>query len=349
MAFEKAEKRSKKHKILLFGPEGTHKTRVALALGHRKGDPAVAVIDTEFGTDHYGDEFNFLRHQANDPDEIQAEVAKLIMYPGNIKTLIIDTFSVFYEALQNKYVELYRKREKNSAGNKGEYYVLQPRDYNPINREASSFIRLLLQSDLNIICICQMKDAYEDMKVVGQTFDGWKRLKYYFDTRLEITRDKKRKMKLFCEKDRSHKLFQSTAYAWEDDAQARKFMIDTFGTAFSEGKAAEGFIRGEDTPEEQIPVEKVVKADTENKKNPNNGKPPADSAKKKKTKETPCDPITLDTIVKYKKELGIFDKKEWNKLLEPYKVNTAKDLTADQLVNFAGVLMQMLPSTASTS
>jgi len=349
MAFEKAEKRSKKHKILLFGPEGTHKTRVALALGHRKGDPAVAVIDTEYGTDHYGGEFNFLRRQTNDPDEIQTEVAKLIKDPGNIKTLIVDTFSVFYEALQNKYVELFRKREKNSAGNKGEYYVLQPRDYNPINREASSFIRLLLQSDLNIICICQMKDAYEDMKVVGQTFDGWKRLKYYFDTRLEITRDKKRKMSLFCEKDRSHKLSQSIKYAWENDAQAREFMLKTFGDVFSEGKAAEGFVRGDDTPEEAHDEE--IKTDIDDKEKSTKVELPKEDTKKTeiKDKEKPCDPITLDTIVKYKKDLGIFDKKDWDKLLKPYKVKTARDLTDKQLVTFAGVLMQMLPSDASTS
>ncbi len=118
-----AQPRNKKFKYFLSGPPGCYKTRLALRLGDNgnRENPATGVIDTEFGTDHYAGEFAYRLKQNNDPDTILKEVKKLVKNPGDIKTLIIDSFSVYYDALMEKWVDLFALREKNSAGNKGDY------------------------------------------------------------------------------------------------------------------------------------------------------------------------------------------------------------------------------------
>ena len=66
-----------------------------LRLANRpEGEPALAVIDPEYGTDHYGEEFNFRRKQILDTDEIYTEVDKLVRRPGEVITLGIDSFSI---------------------------------------------------------------------------------------------------------------------------------------------------------------------------------------------------------------------------------------------------------------
>ena len=108
MAWEVATPRNKRFKIFLEGPPGCFKTRTALRLANNGDfeDPAAAVIDTEFGTDHYAGDFAFRLKQTVDPDEIMNLVNGLIKNPGKVRTLIWDTFSVYYEALATKYVDL---------------------------------------------------------------------------------------------------------------------------------------------------------------------------------------------------------------------------------------------------
>ena len=65
-----AKKNNKRFKILLIGDTGTFKTRTSLRLANRTdGESALAVVDTESGTDHYADEFNFLVLKSPDPEE----------------------------------------------------------------------------------------------------------------------------------------------------------------------------------------------------------------------------------------------------------------------------------------
>lgn len=248
-----AQERKKKFKLFLSGPPGCFKTRTSLRLASdgNFGDPAVAVIDTEFGTDHYGGEFAF-RVPPIDPWDLDADkihnlVDEITRKPGNVKTLIFDSFSVYYDMLLEKWIDLFLLREITSAGHKKEYYVLQPRDYNQVNRDASRLVRRLLKCDLNIICICQIKNEYEfqsgTLKVVGQTADGWKRLGYYFDTLIDIEKYPKRKgwKASIKEKDRTNSFQVGEEIPWENDEAIVKYMEPRFGRSFYGDERAQGF------------------------------------------------------------------------------------------------------------
>lgn len=109
--WKKAEPAQKRFKILLIGQHGTYKTRTMLRLADRNGEPALAVADTESGTDHYSDEFNFLRIQSSDADEIKSAIEGILKDPGDITCLGIDSISVYCEAVTAKYADLFLKRE----------------------------------------------------------------------------------------------------------------------------------------------------------------------------------------------------------------------------------------------
>ena len=177
----------------------------------------------------------------------------------------------------DEWVDRFLKREIASAGNKGEYYTLQPRDYVHINRSASKIVRMLLESDLNLICVCQVKDKWEDMKVVGSIFDGWKRLPYYFDTIIEISEDKKNGgWKAFLKgKDRSGSLVPGQPIPWENDEEIVEYLAGKFGTKL------------DGSPIEQKEVKKTAKTEKQ-------------AAKKVKAKDAKAEPKTKKTESKEK-------------------------------------------------
>lgn len=366
LMFKKALPRSKKFKLFLYGPPGGFKTRTMLRLANvPDGDPeALAIVDTEFGSDHYADEFNFLRLQTNDPDEIFNATKRLLKSPGKIKTLGFDSFSVYYASLMAKYVDLYLKREISSKGHKKEYYVLQPRDYQPINREAEKFIRMLLSCDLNVIVTCQSKEQWGDnMKVIGSTFDGFKRLPYYFDTSIEVEENKRYKsgfsgtVKL---KDRTNKLKVGEKIPWENDQAIYDYLVKSFGQDFSTGPDTVGY---QDDEVKIHPVEKAVSSKedtnqtapifppfslifppgTEHKSEPKQEelKSKSDFKKQINDSEEPVHMEQLKNIVKLKSELKIHSKKEWAELLkmEPFNVNSAKEFTIDMANEFIRMLV----------
>ena len=218
--FEVAQPRQKRHKLMLWGPPGCFKTRTMLRIGGglATGDPVLSVIDTEYGTDWYANEFNFKRRQTVDTDEVMALVKATAANPGRTKTIGLDTFTIYYEALVDKYAELFLKREATSKGNKGEYYVIQPRDYQAINREAYRLVRNLLKCDLNVVCVFQIKDEWKEMKATGdKIFDGPKRMAYYFDTLIEIDEHRTKGFVGKVRKDRSHILITGQLIDWTSE------------------------------------------------------------------------------------------------------------------------------------
>lgn len=363
--WEIAEPGDKKFKIFLEGPPGCFKTRLALRLADNgnRAEPAAGVIDTEHGTDHYAGDFAFRRQQTHDPEKIYKEVEKLVKNPGNIKTLILDTFSVYYDSLMELWVDRFQLREKNSAGNKGEYYKLQPLDYVQINRDAGKLVRMLLECDLNIICVCQIKDQWEGMKVVGSVFDGWKRLPYYFDTRIAIDVDPKQKNSwkaVVKGKDRSHSFEPGEVIPWKSDEAIVQYMVKRMGQDLSGGKAANAYTpdhksqvevqpaeakKAADTKaEEKAPATATVtdsKAETANEAEKAKAAEPETPAKTVETDDagkedtTPVTQEKLVEIVRAKKAAKINDPAVWGKLLEKYQVETAKAMNmsqADELI-----------------
>jgi hypothetical protein len=236
-----AEPVEKRFKIFIAGPPGCFKTRVALSLadnGNRKS-PAAAVIDTEFGTKHYAEEFAFRRQEVFDPVKIYRLVKGLAKDPGDATTLVFDSFSVYYDALMEHWVEKFQRREITSAGNKSEYYTLQPRDYVHINRDAGKLVRIMLECDMNVICTCQVKAEWENMKVVGSIFDGWKRLPYFFDIYIFVEEWKKQGgamgWKAYIKgKDRTGCLSPGQKIDWEDSAAISAYLTEKFGQKLSE-------------------------------------------------------------------------------------------------------------------
>lgn len=344
--WEDPEPKKKKFKIFLWGPEGSYKTRVMLLLGHNPtGEKALAVIDPEFGTDHYIEEFpNIKRAQSPEADDIHSAARQIIAQPGSIKILGLDTFSIYYESLVAKYADLYLKRELRSAGHKTEYYTLQPRDYQPINREASKFVRLLLRSDLHVIVNCQQKDEWsENMKVIGQKPDGWKRLPYYFDVIIKIEKDKKNKFKAICEKDRTHHLKVGEAIPWGSAEEAAAYLEKQFGQTLHGGKNAAPVVEEQDAQAQEVVEEKQIEAVAQTEE------------VKTESEQAPSDKLSgiLETeegrtrlyhiIVNLKKDLRITDKTKWESLLEPFGTASVKELSFDNLKKFIGVLEELLP------
>ena len=201
--FQKAISLNKRLKLFLWGDSGVGKTTLALQF------PKPVVIDLEGGTELYGESFNFDVMRATDADEIMAAVEWLGSSPHPYRTLVIDPVTVYWESLQKKWSDIFLRRNKRSKGFKFEYYDLQPRDWMTIKAEFKSFIRKLIDLDLNVIVTAREKTKYADgefMKAIGETFDGEKSLPYLFDTIVRLYRDEKNRFLGECLKDRTNKL-----------------------------------------------------------------------------------------------------------------------------------------------
>lgn len=176
IVFEKASAIRPYLKVALVGEFGTLKTRTLLAF------PNPVVIDTEGGTDHYGDEFDFQRLVTMDPTKVAAAINKIGKDPGEFKTFGVDSWSVYCEAVTARFVKIFLAKETTSKGHKGEYYRLQPRDYQPINHAIMQQVKALMNLRCHVVVTMQVKDEYTGMEKTGITFDGYKRSPYYFDT-----------------------------------------------------------------------------------------------------------------------------------------------------------------------
>lgn len=167
-------------KVALFGQTGTLKTRTALAF------PSPLVVDTENGTDHYGGEFNFSRVATTEPKTVAELIAQIGAAPGEFKTFEVDSWSVYCESVVSAFCDVFMRKEVGGKGHKGEYYQLQPRDYQPINREMMRQVKALLRLRCHVVLTMQEKDEYTGMEKTGVTFDGFKRSPYYMDTVIHL-------------------------------------------------------------------------------------------------------------------------------------------------------------------
>ena len=333
MGFTVATGKKRRCKMFTYGPEGTLKTRVALRLGSGKDPALMAVVDTERGTDHYVKEFNFSRISTSDPVEIFKEIKALVKEPGRVRTLCIDSISVYHEAMVSKFCDIYLKRETTSKGNKRDYYKLQPADYQPINREVGKLIRLLLESDLNIIVTAHAKDRWgDDMKVAGTTFDGWKKLAFYFDTVLEIQKAADGTMTLVCHKDRTNGLKEGARLPWKNDKDAYKTLKKAFG-GLADSEAATGW---DDLPEEPVTgvddtaaPHGLAKDLPAPKVEPNT---PAGNQQAETTVPDDERAALCDQIITLRKSLNV-RRPAWLEILKAYNVVSATDpaITVDNL------------------
>jgi hypothetical protein len=197
--FHHARASDRRLKLFLWGDSGVGKTTLALQF------PKPVVIDLEGGTDLYGDAYSFDRLRTTDADAAMEAIDWLRDHKHAYETLIIDPISVYWEALQHKWSEIFLNRNRQSRGFKFEFYEFQMRDWMVVKSEMREFVRKLIAVDLNVVVTARQKTLYAEgaLKALGETFDGEKSLPYLFDVVVRLYRDEKRRFLAVCQKDRS--------------------------------------------------------------------------------------------------------------------------------------------------
>jgi hypothetical protein len=201
--FQRAGTRNKRLKLFLWGDSGVGKTTLALQFCKP------VVIDLEGGTELYGEAFGFDVLHASTADEVMEAVDWLLKNRHDYRTLIIDPITIYWDALQKKWSDIFLRRNKGSKGYRHEFYDLQPKDWMTIKAEFKEFIRTLIALDMNVVVIAREKTKYKQgsfMTAIGETFDGEKSLPYLFDTIVRLYKDDQGRHMGRCLKDRSNKL-----------------------------------------------------------------------------------------------------------------------------------------------
>lgn len=168
----KPEAIQKRLKALFYGGAGVGKTTAAISF------PKPYLIDTEKGAEN--DQYTKIIQksggvvfQTTDFDELVKEVKALLTEKHEFKTLIIDPLTTLYNDLLDK-----------SALKNGTDFG---RHYNEANKRIKHLLSLLLRLDMNVIITSHAKNEYgQNMAVLGQTFDCYKKLDYLFDLVFEI-------------------------------------------------------------------------------------------------------------------------------------------------------------------
>lgn len=253
--FQKAHSLDKRLKLFLWGDSGVGKTTLALEF------PKPVVIDLEGGADLYGDSFDFDVLRASTADQVMEAAEWLLSHAHPYRTLVIDPITVYWDALQKKWSDVFLRRNKGSKGYRFEFYDLQPRDWMTIKAEFKDFIRKLIALDMNVIVTARQKVQYADgafMKTIGETFDGEKSLPYLFDTIVRLSRDERGRFLGECLKDRSHTLppgeFECAFARFEElfgkQALGRQARPTTFATDEQKRQIREHIARFDMTPEQ---------------------------------------------------------------------------------------------------
>lgn len=168
----KPEQVQKRLKALFYGAAGVGKTTAAISF------PKVYLIDTEKGAENSQYTKMLSKNggvvfQTSDFNELMAEVKALLTEKHEYKTLVIDPLTTLYNDLLDK-----------SALKNGTDFG---RHYSDANKQIKHLLNLLLRLDMNVIITSHSKNEYgQNMTVLGQTFDCYKKLDYLFDLVFEI-------------------------------------------------------------------------------------------------------------------------------------------------------------------
>src|SRR5688572_13174998 len=170
--------RQKRLKLFMYGPAGVGKTTAAVQF------PDAYIIDCERGTENYDQTINDnggVVFQTTDMNELIAEVRALLTEPHDFKTLVIDPITPLYN-------DLLEKCEKKVGSDFG-------RHYSEANKHMKRLANLVMALDMNVVITAHAKKEYgENLKVLGQTFDGWRQLDYWFDLVIELGKRGKKRM-----------------------------------------------------------------------------------------------------------------------------------------------------------
>lgn len=178
----KPETIQKRLKALFYGMSGVGKTTASINF------PKVYLIDTERGSENSQytkvlSEKGGVVFQTSDFDELMKEVKALLTEKHDYKTLVIDPLTTLYNDLLDK-----------SAIKNGTDFG---KHYTEANKKIKHLLNLLLRLDMNVIITSHSKNEYgQNMSVLGQTFDCYKKLDYLFDLVFEIQKRGKERVGL---------------------------------------------------------------------------------------------------------------------------------------------------------
>lgn len=162
----------KRLKALFYGAAGVGKTTTAIQF------PKPYLIDTEGGSVNKKyvkilEKQGGVYYKTCDFDDLITEVKALLTEKHNYKTLIIDPLTILYNDLLDK-----------AAAKVGTEFG---RHYGEANKAMKHLVNLLLRLDMNVIITSHAKNEYgQNLAVLGQTYDCYKKLDYIFDLVFEI-------------------------------------------------------------------------------------------------------------------------------------------------------------------
>lgn len=176
----KPETIQKRFKAFFYGASGVGKTMASIQF------PSPYIIDTEGSCDkkQYVDAINksggavFVTQDFN---ELMTEIRSLMNTKHQYKTLVIDSLTILYN-------DLIDKSEKITGTEFG-------RHYGEAAKKMKLLLNLLFSIDMNVIITSHSKNEYviskssggkDNMTIVGNTFDCYKKLDYLFDIVFEI-------------------------------------------------------------------------------------------------------------------------------------------------------------------
>lgn len=159
-------------KALFYGAAGVGKTIAAIQF------PKPYIIDTE-GSTNKPQYVKAIEKSGGavlmtvDFDEMVNEVRELLTTNHEYKTLVIDSLTLLYN-------DLLEKAEQKVGTEFG-------RHYNEANKRMKQLLNLLFRLDMNVIITSHSKNEYgQNLAILGQTFDCYKKLDYLFDLVFEI-------------------------------------------------------------------------------------------------------------------------------------------------------------------
>lgn len=198
----------KRLKSLFYGSAGVGKTTAAIQF------PAPYLIDTERGAEN--DQYTKLLDkqggaifQTTDFEELITEIRSLLTEKHPYKTLIIDPLTTIYNSILDKAADIVG----TDFG----------RHYGEANKKIKRLLDLLLRLDMNVIITSHAKNEYGDgMKVIGTTFDCYKKLDYLFDLVVEIQKRGKERVGVV----------KKTRISGFDEFEAFPFSYQTFAEKY---------------------------------------------------------------------------------------------------------------------
>ena len=204
---KKPTNKTKRLKLFMYGDAGVGKTTAGLQL------PMPYIIDAERGTENYHKKINKVGgavFNTTDILEVIEEVRKLSTEEHDFKTLVIDPITPLY-------FDLIDKCELEVGSEFG-------RHYGEANKYMKRLINLIMRLDMNVVVTAHAKVVYgDDMKKLGITFDGWKKLDYIFDLVLELRKQTPTKRYAKVVKTRIESFPDGETFEWNYDSLTERF------------------------------------------------------------------------------------------------------------------------------